>query len=357
MSAWIKQFFAPPVFQDDVEKTRLAAVYNVILWVAAIALLSGLVVINVLDPGKGIDSINVTVFVLSVVVLASIVLLHRGLVLCAALVMLVALYVGFSYIAYTNDGVRDSIVSGYYIVVVLASLTMNGRVLRIFGALCLIALIGAYFAEITGLIEGLADDPEVSDIIFLIAGLIVSAVLINHVIGRINRAYQEAQELVQEQTAQLAQGMLERERAQEENLRLQQEIIETQQQAIQELLTPVIPIVKHIIVMPLVGSIDTMRARDIMRVLLAGIHQHQAKVVILDITGVPVVDSSVANHLNKTIRAARLKGAHTIITGISDAVAETIVDLGIDWGEIETVSDLQTGLSVALKSMGIRGSN
>ncbi|MCP4540417.1 MAG: anti-anti-sigma factor, partial [Chloroflexi bacterium] len=62
----------------------------------------------------------------------------------------------------------------------------------------------------------------------------------------------------------------------------------------------------------------------------------------------------VANHLNKTIQAARLKGARTIITGISDAVAETIVDLGIDWSEITTLSDLQTGLKVALSSMGIK---
>jgi rsbT co-antagonist protein RsbR len=76
--------------------------------------------------------------------------------------------------------------------------------------------------------------------------------------------------------------------------------------------------------------------------------------VILDITGVPVVDSGVADHLNKTIQAARLKGARTIITGISDAVAETIVDLGIDWTGIETLSDLQTGLVTALGGLGIK---
>jgi rsbT co-antagonist protein RsbR len=107
-------------------------------------------------------------------------------------------------------------------------------------------------------------------------------------------------------------------------------------------------------VMPLIGSIDSMRTRDITRALLAGISQHRAKVVIVDITGVPFVDSGVAGHLNKTIQAARLKGAHTIVTGISDAVAETIVDLGIDWSEITTLSDLQTGLAAALSSLGLR---
>ncbi len=134
----------------------------------------------------------------------------------------------------------------------------------------------------------------------------------------------------------------------------QQEVIKAQKQAIQELSTPIIPVMDRIIVMPLIGSIDTMRARDITRSLLAGIREHRAKVVILDITGVPIVDSGVASYLNKTIQAARLKGARTIITGISDAVAETIVDLGIDWSGIETLSDLRTGLVIALNSLGVK---
>ncbi len=134
----------------------------------------------------------------------------------------------------------------------------------------------------------------------------------------------------------------------------QVDVIAAQKQAIQELSTPIIPVMERVIVMPLVGNIDSMRARDITRSLLAGIRKHRAKMVILDITGVAVVDSGVANHLNKTIQAARLKGARTIITGISDAVAETIVDLGIDWGDVETLSDLQTGLITALNSMGVK---
>jgi len=87
----------------------------------------------------------------------------------------------------------------------------------------------------------------------------------------------------------------------------------------------------------------------------AGIREHRAKTVILDIASVPIVDSGVADHLDKTIQAARLKGAHTIVTAISDAVTETIVDLGIDWSGIETLADLQTGLVVALSSLGING--
>ncbi len=141
--------------------------------------------------------------------------------------------------------------------------------------------------------------------------------------------------------------------------RHQREVIEAQQRAIQQLSTPVIPImdvpnVGAIIVLPLIGDIDTERAQMIMRHALQGISEHNAQCVILDMTGVPIMDTGVINHINKTIHAARLKGARTIVTGISDAVAEAIVDLGIDWGAVETLSDLRTGLIVALHRMGIQ---
>ena len=154
--------------------------------------------------------------------------------------------------------------------------------------------------------------------------------------------------------AVIERDITEQKLAEAERERLQQEVIEAQQQAIQDLSTPIIPIMDRIIAMPLVGSIDTLRARDIMRTLLAGIREHRAKVVILDVTGVPIMDSGVVNHLNKTIQAAQLKGARAIVTGLSDAVAESIVDLGIDWSGVTTLSDLQTGLLVALNSMGIK---
>ncbi|MCP4543811.1 MAG: GAF domain-containing protein [Chloroflexi bacterium] len=163
----------------------------------------------------------------------------------------------------------------------------------------------------------------------------------------LQQAYAEVEKQVEERTAELQREVAERER-------LQQEVIQAQKQTLQELSTPIIPIMDQIIVMPLIGSIDSMRARDITRALLAGIRQQRAKIVILDITGVSIVDSSVAEHLNKTIQSARLKGARTIITGISDAVAETIVDLGIDWSGVATVSNLQTGLRAALARMGKR---
>jgi PAS domain S-box-containing protein len=160
-------------------------------------------------------------------------------------------------------------------------------------------------------------------------------------LAELERTYADVERQVRERTTELQQEIAKRERAQEESVRLQQEVITAQQRAIQELSTPIIPVLEGVIIMPLIGSIDTLRARDVIRNLLAGIREHHAKVVILDITGVPIVDSGVAAYLDKAVQAARLKGARTIVTGISEVVAETIVDLGIDWSGIETLRDLR----------------
>ena len=151
----------------------------------------------------------------------------------------------------------------------------------------------------------------------------------------------------------IAADITEQKQMEAEQERLQQEVIAAQQQVIQELSTPVIPIMQGIIVMPLVGNIDSMRAQDVTRALLAGISQHRARIVIIDVTGVSLMDTGIVDRLNKTIRAAQLKGTQTIITGISDAVAESIVDLGIDWSGVTTLSNLQMGLVRALNILGI----
>jgi rsbT co-antagonist protein RsbR len=182
-----------------------------------------------------------------------------------------------------------------------------------------------------------------------------------HAFNRMTRRLREMLQDEEIRRAELEREIAEREKAEAEREQLlaeqaalQQEVIEAQREALRDLSTPVIPVMEHILVMPLVGSIDTLRARDIMRALLESISEHRAKVVILDVTGVPVMDTGVVNHLTKTLQAARLKGAHTIVTGISDAVAEAMVDLGIDWSGVETWRDLQTGLRVARDSMDIQ---
>lgn len=166
-------------------------------------------------------------------------------------------------------------------------------------------------------------------------------------------------DLLSQLTSNLAYGVLAirarraRAEAEAERAQLQEQIIEAQQRAIRDLSTPIIPIIEGVIIVPLIGDVDSARARDITQTLLAGIGEHQATTVIIDVTGVPLVDSGVANHLNKTINAAHLKGTRTLVTGISPEIAETIVNLGIDWSELETIRDLQTGLRLVMRDMKV----
>jgi rsbT co-antagonist protein RsbR len=133
----------------------------------------------------------------------------------------------------------------------------------------------------------------------------------------------------------------------------QQDIIESQQSAIQELSTPIIPMYEGILVLPIVGSIDSRRAGQIMEGLLEGISAHTADVVILDITGVPVIDTGVANYLLQSARAARLLGSTVVLVGIGAEIAQTVVQLGIDLTGIVTRANLQSGIEFALAAQGL----
>jgi rsbT co-antagonist protein RsbR len=125
-----------------------------------------------------------------------------------------------------------------------------------------------------------------------------------------------------------------------------------QQRAIQELPTPVLPFREGLLLVPIIGLIDSRRARTLTEQLLNAIRAERAKAVIIDITGVQAVDSQVANHLVQTIEAARLMGARVILAGISPEIAQTMVRLGIEAERFATVSDLQSGISLADRFLG-----
>lgn len=127
-------------------------------------------------------------------------------------------------------------------------------------------------------------------------------------------------------------------------LAAKERIISQQQSAIQELSTPVLQIKERMLLVPLVGVLDTERARHLTEQLLQAIRSHRAQVIVIDITGVPAVDSRVANHLLQTVAAARLMGARSIVTGLSANVAQALVRLGVNTSELHTVGDLQEGL-------------
>lgn len=125
-----------------------------------------------------------------------------------------------------------------------------------------------------------------------------------------------------------------------------------QQEAIMELSTPVLPFRENMLLLPIIGQIDSQRARQLTEHLLEAIRANRAKVIVIDITGVASVDSRVANHLMQTVEAARLMGAKVVISGISPEIALTIVTLGIDLGPVHTVGDLQNGIEHAERLLG-----
>jgi rsbT co-antagonist protein RsbR len=129
-------------------------------------------------------------------------------------------------------------------------------------------------------------------------------------------------------------------------------MIREQQEAIREISTPVLPLRERLLLLPIIGAIDPPRAQQITTQLLHGIRDHRAKAVVMDITGVPTVDSEIANHLIQTVQAARLMGATVIVSGLSPEVAHALVRIGVDLGAVNTVGTLQDGIEAAEQLLG-----
>jgi rsbT co-antagonist protein RsbR len=132
-----------------------------------------------------------------------------------------------------------------------------------------------------------------------------------------------------------------------------EEIIRRQSQDLLELSTPVVNLWDGILALPLIGALDSGRTQVVMEALLEKIVETGSRLAIIDITGVPTVDTEVAQHLMKTVAAARLMGAECIISGIRPQIAQTIVHLGVDLGDITTKASLQSALAVALSRLGL----
>jgi rsbT co-antagonist protein RsbR len=129
-------------------------------------------------------------------------------------------------------------------------------------------------------------------------------------------------------------------------------VIRQQQDAIRELSTPVLQVRERLLILPIIGVLDAARARQLTEHLLLGIRAHRAKVVVIDITGVPDIDSHVANHLVQTVEASRLMGASVIITGLAPEIAQTLVTIGVDLSKMNAVGDLQGGIEEAERILG-----
>ena len=142
-----------------------------------------------------------------------------------------------------------------------------------------------------------------------------------------------------------------RQRAEDERARLREEVIRVQDELLEKLSTPLIPLNPQVVLMPLVGEMDARRARRMVEALLRGLEQTRSPVAIIDITGVSVVDAHVADTLVRAAQAARLLGTEVVLTGIRAGVARSLVRLGVDLGTINTRKTLQEGIDCALEHL------
>lgn len=133
-----------------------------------------------------------------------------------------------------------------------------------------------------------------------------------------------------------------------------EKLIGEQQAAIRELSTPILQLSEGLLMLPVVGVVDTQRARHLTETLLVAIRKRRARVVVMDITGVPVVDSKVANHLVQACEAARIMGAEVIVTGISPEIAQALVTIGAELHGARTLADLQSGIEEANRMLAHR---
>lgn len=149
--------------------------------------------------------------------------------------------------------------------------------------------------------------------------------------------------------AAIVRDMSEERRREEEQQRVQERIIEAQREAIRALSTPLIPLAAGLVVMPIVGALDSARADQVIETLLHGVAAQQARLAIVDVTGLKGVDAPVAAALARMAQAARLLGTEVILTGIAPEVARALVEIGADLGGVLTCGTLQTGVAYALK--------
>jgi len=149
--------------------------------------------------------------------------------------------------------------------------------------------------------------------------------------------------------------VFERQRAQDERERLQEEIIRLQDEQLAVLSTPLIPLTRQVVLMPLVGAVDLKRAGRLLDALLRGLEQTRARVAIIDITGVEVVDANVADTLVRAARSARLLGAHVVLTGIRAGVSRSLVGLGVELEAVHTRKTLQDGIACAFEFLRAGG--
>ena len=369
----IRQLLAAPVF-DNEDQTRTARLLNTILLaLLAAAVLTVVSILIYLPYGPPVEISSMFTLLAGIVLVVAIggllLLTRRGYVRLTSSVLLFLLWlVMTAWICGVSGIASDSSPIQYALIIVLAGLLLGGRGAVVFTLISALAVAVAFYAEVSGLVWIAHDAAGAMDLVLTAVPIVLMGLLLRYAVNSLIEALRRARknELAQTEAnrelqairTSLEQRVTERTQELAEMVKVQQGLLDDQQQLlemIQEMSTPVVPVMKGIIVLPLVGAIDSRRAEHVVEALLTGIQAHRARVALVDITGVPVVDTAVAQLLLQAAAAARLLGTEAVLVGIRPEVAQTIVGLGVDLSEITTRADLQSGVEYAQRALRVRG--
>jgi len=292
-----------------------------------------------------------------------------GVMLVAGIMVILGYFLAFY-------GTRGSIPFFFVWPILISSILLEPAYTLVVAVLVSLLMAGFSYSEFTQLLPiplfQRADTAAVGKFVSFTVEVIViywAAALFNWMVSRsLRQTAKRLQIQVEESTAreqalqaateELQQALDEREEKTAEAQHALEKVQRSQEAqaqllaTIRQMATPVVPVYRGVLVMPLVGVIDEVRAQTIVSALLSAVEKERAKVVILDITGVPVVDTGVAQSLLQAARAAQLVGAEAVLVGISPQVAETVVSLGLDLTNLVTKSDLQAGVAYAFEKVG-----
>ncbi|MDY7041761.1 MAG: STAS domain-containing protein, partial [Chloroflexota bacterium] len=333
ISSWLR-----PV-EDDPEVARQGYLLNlVLLGLAVPSLLFGIA--STISWALGLSSFigSLIGFGMQPFYLLAYRLGRRGRKRVAAYIPVIALFLAMVATS-ALSGVGHSTIIGYTLAVLAAGILINAATAMLFVLLSTVAYLAVGLAQVAGRLPSalLATDTLVVDSVAMVVGL---AALVgfewfsNRALTRLLHQSQESEQLAQEYAAELEESRALLERRVEERTRELSEFSERLQAAHEEqrhlwetmrdMSIPVIPVLNDVIVVPLVGVVDTERAELFMSALLDGLERQKARVAIIDITGVPMVDTMVASYLVQAAQSTRLLGAHAILVGVTPDVAETI---------------------------------
>lgn len=276
-------------------------------------------------------------------------LTRRGRLRTAGILVIVLLTLVPAYFLII-EGPKFSGIVFYAGSIVFADLVVGGRIGLVMAAINSLLYLGLGLAHQLGLLTVVSVSPFTSDVVSVVLILVGLALAAGLFTGGMRQAIRQAEEreaalqAVSEEKARLLAELAAREEA-------QARLLET----VRELSSPVIPVAAGVIAMPVVGTVDSARAQQIRTALLRGVADYRARAVIIDITGVAVVDTAVAQALLQAAQGVELLGAIPVLVGIRSEVAQTLIAMGVDMRGIVARVNLQEGLAYAREALAARG--